>query len=149
MAPFKLPQDYIDILGGLTSEKFADFRKLVKRVFWEARRQAERIIMIVELMQKGADLWASCLHLVLNARTDSNLPCFSSGEQTAQLLRERFQLSLTRVQCDEFVDRLIDSSALSVFTRLYDAFQARSSSLFAVRNADAPKPQAYSQGILS
>lgn len=60
MAPFKLPQDYIDILGGITSEKFADFRSLVKRLFWEARRQAERVIMIVELMQKGAS-FRSCL----------------------------------------------------------------------------------------
>jgi phosphatidylinositol 4-kinase len=54
MAPFKLPQDYIDILGGYTSDKFLEFRKLVKQSFWEARRQAERVIMIVELMQKGA-----------------------------------------------------------------------------------------------
>jgi len=52
------------------------------------------------------------------------------GDQTIRLLRERFQLGLTQNQCDDFVDRLLDSSALSVFTRLYDAFQT------------------YSQGIL-
>lgn len=53
MAPFKLPQEYIDILGGLDSERFQDFRVLMKKCFWTARRQAESIIMIVELMQKG------------------------------------------------------------------------------------------------
>lgn len=53
MAPFKLPQEYVDILGGLDSERFQDFRVLMKQCFWTARRQAESIIMIVELMQKG------------------------------------------------------------------------------------------------
>ena len=53
MAPFKLPQDYLDVLGGINSPKFEEFRKLTKRAFWEARRHADRIIMIVELMQKG------------------------------------------------------------------------------------------------
>jgi phosphatidylinositol kinase/protein kinase (PI-3 family) len=80
-------------------------------------------------------------------RTDSNLPCFALGEQTAQQLRERFQLSSTRAQCDEFVDRLIDSSALSVFTRLYDAFQVRVGALILPDVSQGPS-QAYSQGIL-
>lgn len=56
MAPFKLPQEYIDILGGLDSERFQDFRTLMKQCFWSARKQAESIIMIVELMQKGESL---------------------------------------------------------------------------------------------
>lgn len=54
MAPFKLPQDYIDILGGFDSPKFAEFRALFKQCFRDARKHAERIITLVELMQKGA-----------------------------------------------------------------------------------------------
>lgn len=54
MAPFKLPQDYIDILGGFDSPRFAEFRALFKRCFRDARKHAERIITLVELMQKGA-----------------------------------------------------------------------------------------------
>ena len=53
MAPFKLPQDYIDILGGFEGEKFAEFKTLFKRAFRDARKHAERIITLVELMQKG------------------------------------------------------------------------------------------------
>lgn len=53
MAPFKLPQEYIDILGGMESQKYAEFRLLLRRTFWDVRKHAERIIMIVELMQKG------------------------------------------------------------------------------------------------
>lgn len=57
MAPFKLPQDYIDILGGFDSPKFADFRALFKQCFRDARKHAERIITLVELMQKGESRW--------------------------------------------------------------------------------------------
>lgn len=53
MAPFKLPQDYIDILGGFDSPKFGEFRALFKQCFRDARKHAERIITLVELMQKG------------------------------------------------------------------------------------------------
>ena len=94
MAPFKLTQDYIDILDGMESFKFNEFRLLLKKQFREARQHAERIITMVELMQ-----------------TDSKLPCFLSGEQTSQLLRDRFQLGLPVGQADDFVDKLIISSA--------------------------------------
>lgn len=53
MAPFKLPQDYIDILGGFDGAKFLEFKTLFKRSFRDARKHAERIITLVELMQKG------------------------------------------------------------------------------------------------
>lgn len=52
-APFKMPQEYIDILGGPESPKFEEFRKLMRSGFRDVRKHAERIIMIVELMQKG------------------------------------------------------------------------------------------------
>ena len=104
MAPFKLTQDYIDILGGMDSSKFTEFRALLKRQFREVRRHAERVITIVELMQ-----------------TDSKLPCFSSGEQTSQLLRDRFQLGLPVAQADEFVDKLVISSAGKTLSVTYVA----------------------------
>lgn len=106
MAPFKLTQDYVDILGGLGSAKFAEFRGLVRRQFRDVRRHAERIIMIVELMQK-----------------DSTLPCYQLGDQTAVALRQRFQLGLTPAQADDYADRLVDSSALSSWSVAYDMFQ--------------------------
>ncbi|KPV72376.1 uncharacterized protein RHOBADRAFT_18305, partial [Rhodotorula graminis WP1] len=107
MAPFKLPQDYIDILGGFDSAKFAEFRALFKRCFRDARKHAERIITLVELMQK-----------------DSSLPCFANGDLTSQQLRERFMLSLPQAQLDEYADKLILNSAQSSFTRLYECVAA-------------------------
>lgn len=93
-APFKLTQDYIDILGGMGSSKFDEFRSLLKRLFKDIRQHAERLITMVELMQTG-----------------SKLPCFSSGPATSQNLRDRFQLGLSAQQADDFVDRLVISSA--------------------------------------
>lgn len=105
-APFKLTQEYIDILGGLGSPKFEEFKKLMRQGFKDVRKAAERIIMIVELMQK-----------------DSKLPCFALGDLTASNLRDRFALALSAQQVDDFVDRLILASCASSYTRLYDTFQ--------------------------
>lgn len=105
-APFKFPRDYIDILGGMDSEGYHEFRMLMRQGFRDARKHAERFILLVELMQR-----------------ESHLPCFSLGDAAAAQLRDRFQLGLTAPQCDEFVDRLVLSAAGSAFTRLYDQYQ--------------------------
>ncbi|MCO5584876.1 hypothetical protein L7F22_038808 [Adiantum nelumboides] len=105
-APFKITQEYIDVIGGLDSAKFVEFKSLLCQGFRDVRKHAERIIMIVELMQK-----------------ESKLPCFALGDLTSTYLRDRFQLALSQTQCDEFVDRLISGSINSTFTRLYDQYQ--------------------------
>lgn len=105
-APFKFPRDYIDILGGMDSDGYQEFRTLMQQGFRDIRKHAERFILLVELMQR-----------------DSHLPCFALGDQAAAQLRDRFQLGLTAAQCDEFIDRLILSAAGSAFTRLYDQYQ--------------------------
>ncbi|KAI9317864.1 kinase-like domain-containing protein [Dichotomocladium elegans] len=105
-APFKLPQEYIDILGGVHGEKFAEYKALVKLAFLAVRKHCENIMLLVEMMQK-----------------DSKLPCFRNGDQALQQLRERFQLQLTEPQVEEFVDKMIMSSCCNVFTRLYDTYQ--------------------------
>jgi phosphatidylinositol kinase/protein kinase (PI-3 family) len=53
LAPFKMPQEYIDVLGGLYSEKFADFRELMKLGFLALRKHADSLTSLVEIMEKG------------------------------------------------------------------------------------------------
>ncbi|CAI2175619.1 14585_t:CDS:2 [Funneliformis geosporum] len=106
LAPFKLSQEYLDILGGIASEKFAEFKTLLKQSFIALRKHADNFVLLVEMMSK-----------------DSKLPCFISGDLTVAHLKERFQLSLTEPQFEEYVERLIMSSCCNVFTRLYDTFQ--------------------------
>ena len=53
---------------------------------------------------------------------DSTLPCFAAlGEQTAGQLRDRFQQGLTQAAVEEHVERLVDTSLGSNWTRLYDS----------------------------
>ncbi|KAF5365657.1 hypothetical protein D9758_003331 [Tetrapyrgos nigripes] len=112
-APFKLPPEYIEVLGGVNGAPFLEFRKLFREGFEAARKHCDRIVTIVELMQK-----------------DSTLPCFAIfGEQTAVQLRDRFQPALTHSAVGELVDRLIDSSLGSHWTRLYDTYQYYSQSI--------------------
>lgn len=105
-APFKLTQEYIDILGGHQGEPFMRFKSLLVKSFLALRKHADHIILMVEMMGK-----------------DSRLPCFYSGEAAVQHLKERFQLSFTESQVTDFIERLIASSSLNMFTRLYDTFQ--------------------------
>ncbi|EIW85170.1 kinase-like protein [Coniophora puteana RWD-64-598 SS2] len=112
-APFKLPPEYVEVLGGIDGEPFAEFKRLFREGFEAARKHCDRIITLVELMQK-----------------DSSMPCFAAfGEQTANQLRDRFQPALTHSLVGEHVDRLIDSSLGSNWTRLYDSYQYYSQSI--------------------
>ncbi|EKM55562.1 uncharacterized protein PHACADRAFT_95175 [Phanerochaete carnosa HHB-10118-sp] len=112
-APFKLPLEYIEVLGGIDGEAYKEFKRLFKEGFEAARKHCDRIVTLVELMQK-----------------DSTLPCFAAlGEQTAQQLRDRFQQGLTQSAVEEHVQRLIDTSVGSNWTRLYDSYQYYSQSI--------------------
>lgn len=56
------------------------------------------------------------------AVADSMLPCFTAlGDQTANQLRDRFQQGLTQLAVEEHVERLIETSLGSNWTRLYDS----------------------------
>ncbi|KAG8961256.1 Phosphatidylinositol 4-kinase pik1alpha (PI4-kinase)(PtdIns-4-kinase) [Tulasnella sp. 419] len=112
-APFKLPLEYVEVLGGLESEHWKEFKKLFLQGFEAARKHCDSIITLVELMQK-----------------DSTLPCFAAfGELTAQQLRDRFQPNLKNSSVADFVDKLIVTSLGSAWTRLYDSYQYYSQSI--------------------
>ncbi|KAI8376392.1 kinase-like domain-containing protein [Radiomyces spectabilis] len=106
MAPFKLSQEFIAILGGVQGKKFAEYKALMKTAFLTLRKHSESILLLVDLMSRH-----------------SNMPCFQMGEQTVQQLRDRFQPHLTESQVEEFVDKLITTSCGNIFTRLYDTYQ--------------------------
>lgn len=107
MAPFKMTQEYLDILGGAQSSTFREFRSLMKLGFLAIRKHAENLLLLVEMMQR-----------------DSKLPCFSgSGASCITGMKERFHLGMMENQLEELVDKLIVSSSCNVFTRLYDTFQ--------------------------
>ncbi|EJD52969.1 kinase-like protein [Auricularia subglabra TFB-10046 SS5] len=113
-APFKFTAEYLEVLGGIDSPHFAEFKRLFHEGFEIARRSCDRIVSIVELMQK-----------------DSAMPCFAPyGEQTAQHMRDRFQPVLkNNMTMADHIERLIVSSLGSSWTRLYDSYQYYSQSI--------------------
>nr|ACS49644.1 phosphatidylinositol kinase [Oryza coarctata] len=80
-APFKLTRELLEVMDsdaeGTPSEFFDYFKVLCIQGFLTCRKHAERIILLVEMLQ------------------DSGFPCFKGGPRTIQNLRKRFHLNLT------------------------------------------------------
>lgn len=108
-APFKLTRELLEVMDsdaeGTASEFFDYFKVLCIQGFLTCRKHAERIILLVEMMQ------------------DSGFPCFKGGVKTIQNLRKRFHLSLTEEQCVSLVLSLISNSLDAWRTRQYDYYQ--------------------------
>ncbi|CAI9108882.1 OLC1v1008583C1 [Oldenlandia corymbosa var. corymbosa] len=108
-APFKLTRELLEVMDsdaeGVPSEFFDYFKVLCIQGFLTCRKHAERIILLVEMVQ------------------DSGFPCFKGGPRTIQNLRKRFHLSLTEEQCVSLVLSLISSSLDAWRTRQYDYYQ--------------------------
>ncbi|KAI9799041.1 MAG: Phosphatidylinositol 4-kinase pik1alpha (PI4-kinase)(PtdIns-4-kinase) [Piccolia ochrophora] len=114
-APFKLTQEYIDVLGGVESPSFENFKKLCKQAFQALRKSADSIVDLVDMMGK-----------------ESKMPCFAAGvAQVTTNLRQRFQLQLSQDEAENFVETdLIGKSLGSYYTRLYDSFQYRTQGIY-------------------
>ncbi|KAL6227987.1 hypothetical protein ACLB2K_001941 [Fragaria x ananassa] len=108
-APFKLTRELLEVMDsdaeGVPSEFFDYFKVLCIQGFLTCRKHAERIILLVEMLQ------------------DSGFPCFKGGQRTIQNLRKRFHLSLTEEQCVSLVLSLISNSLDAWRTRQYDYYQ--------------------------
>lgn len=107
-SPFKLTQEFLDVMDGEQSEQYQYFCTLLIRGFLEARRHVERISTIIQMQ-------------MLN----SNLPCFSGKpcETIIQDLEERFFRGMPDDACIEQIHQLIDNSVNNWRTRQYDNFQ--------------------------
>lgn len=114
-APFKLTHEYVDVLGGLGSPDYEDYKKLCKQAFQALRRSADNIIDLVAMMG-----------------LESKMPCFSVGVAYAtNTLRQRFQLHLSADEAESFVETdLVAKSFGSYYTRLYDTFQYRTQGIY-------------------
>ncbi|KAI6779743.1 phosphatidylinositol 4-kinase PIK1alpha (PI4-kinase)(PtdIns-4-kinase) [Emericellopsis cladophorae] len=114
-APFKLTHEYVDVLGGIGSQDFEDYKKLCKQAFQALRRSADNIIDLVAMMGH-----------------ESRMPCFAVGVAHAtNTLRQRFQLHLSEKEAEQFVETdLIGKSFGSYYTRLYDTFQYRTQGIY-------------------
>lgn len=110
-APFKLTQDYIDIMGGPDSTMFEYFKSLLNKAFYEVRKHLDDIISMIEIMFK-----------------DTQFPCFKGGPTIFDEIRNRCSARFNTGdnmsnEYQELVDRIIYNSYDNWRTRQYDAFQ--------------------------
>ena len=109
--PFKLTQEFVDVMGGEYSSNFEHFRTFVIRAFLEARKYRDQICQLVRIV----------------GECNPKLPCFlgaSGGVETVvQTLSDRFFVNFTEQACIEKVVGLIDESLNNWRTVQYDNYQ--------------------------
>uniref|UniRef100_A0A1Q3F4T3 Phosphatidylinositol 4-kinase beta n=1 Tax=Culex tarsalis TaxID=7177 RepID=A0A1Q3F4T3_CULTA len=106
-SPFKLTPEFVDVMGGPSSELWTEFKHLLLEGLKAARKHMDRIINIVEIM-----------------RSSSQLPCFKNGcSGTVRNLRNRFHMNLTEQELERKVEQLVQDSLNSFSTKLYDSYQ--------------------------
>ena len=107
-APFKLTNEFVEVLGGADSRLFQRFRRLCVLAYLAARKSREQIILLAEMMLSG----------------NEDLACFQAGGRVAiEALRSRFNPKMSSRQCEEFVNSLINTSINHWSTRWYDKYQ--------------------------
>ena len=116
-APFKLSRDFLDVMGGTTGKTFEEFKKLMKKGFTAVNKHRHKISILVEMM------W--CGH-------GKNLDCFEKGQDAINELKARLNPKddLKKNEISNIVDDLINQSAESWTTKMYDFYQSHSNGIF-------------------
>lgn len=104
---FKLTSEMLQVMGGKGEDVpyFCWFRELCVQCFLVCRIHAAEIIQLVEAM------------------SNSGLPCFCGGENTIKNLRNRLRLDLDTAGARSYVFDLVRSSCEAMRTNIYDYFQ--------------------------
>lgn len=123
-APFKLTEEMVEVLGGIKSNRFKEFRELMRLGFMAIQEHADKIIILVEMMFMGLN----------------DLPCFVLGENLIGSLKNRILPPIEKIakssssgnrgsrlmnelEATQHVDRLISESYENWRTKAYDKFQ--------------------------
>ena len=111
-APFKLTQEYVDLMDGVDSDLFEYFKSLITAGLLEVRKNMDDIIRFITIMMKA-----------------SVMPCFKNPESIVSELEARMKVSnlnsgnsTQRNEMAELADRIVRSSTNNFFTNQYDNF---------------------------
>ena len=109
-APFKLTNDFVEVLGGTDTKYFNDFRKSLWKGFLACINHYEKIITLVEMM--------FCGH-------GNNMSYFEGGNALIDQLKLRFvpRPGMKKRDYIEYCDKLIEQSLDNWRTKWYDKFQ--------------------------
>lgn len=92
-APFKLTNEYLQVMGGQSSLKFLEFKKLMIKGFLAIREHRYKILRFVEI----------CMQT-------TKLACFEEGDAVLEALNARFAPEMNRNQCKQLMLSLIERS---------------------------------------
>merc|ERR1712150_330996 len=109
-APFKLTQEYLDVMDGLKSDCFTEFKRLFVAGFEAARTNSQIALGLVEIMMYK-----------------SKYPCFSGsrygGDAAIVGFESRLMLRTDKKDIPRKAPNLIQKSINSTGTSFYDNFQ--------------------------
>mmetsp|Transcript_6690 Transcript_6690/g.7580 ORF Transcript_6690/g.7580 Transcript_6690/m.7580 type:complete len:1193 (+) Transcript_6690:124-3702(+) len=112
-APFKLTEEYVEVMGGTNDECYKEFVHLFVEGFKAARKNSQIALGLVEIMMYR-----------------SNYPCFSGrrygGGQALRGFREKLMLDVPDNMVEKNAKALINKAKDHWGTRAYDSFQHRS-----------------------
>jgi len=107
--PFKLTQEFIEVMEGEGSQSYNYFTILICRAYYHARACADKILLLVESMMVGS--------------VGKNMDCFLGGPNTLVALRDRFMLDGSESECVEHAVGLLRESICNWRTVQYDKYQ--------------------------
>lgn len=107
-APFKLPMEFVDVMGGEKSDLFEYFKTLLRSGFNVIRKNYQKLMFIMETMRCAGN---------------GKLACFKNADLSLASLRERFKLNLSEEELLNFTDQLVAQSMGNWSTDAYDRFQ--------------------------
>jgi hypothetical protein len=109
-APFKLTEEYVNILDGIDSTMFNYFKSLLYIGFIEIRKHFETLWQIIEITYRG----------------NNELPCFKDRDidEIKQLFQSKFLFEEPELDLPNFVDPLIEKCYDNSRTNNYDKYQS-------------------------
>jgi phosphatidylinositol 4-kinase len=109
-APFKLTEDFVEVLGGEKSKLFKKYVNYCVDGFLAIRKNYEKILLLVEMT------------LARPSMEGQFLPCLEK-DSVIRNLRKRFRLEWNTEQVRELVTNLIREARDNWRTNIYDTYQ--------------------------
>ena len=109
-APFKLTEEYVEIMDGIDSQIFQYFKSLLYIGFIEIRKHFDILWKIIEITYNG----------------NKDLPCFLDRDikDIKKSFEQKFLFDIPEIELSQFVDPLIEKSYANGTTSKYDTFQS-------------------------
>lgn len=110
-SPFKLTQEYVELMDGVDSDLFEYFKSLMTAGLLQIRKHQDELVRFITIMMK-----------------ESVMPCFKTPQTIVSEFEARMRVTgmstaSQRNEMAELADRIVRASTNNFFTNQYDNFQ--------------------------